>query len=336
MYVLKKITKRIILLFITLVFVYLIFANLDIKELCNVIKGFNCIYIIPLICSILFSLSLRGLIFKQLLHKTVNPPLIELAHLCITTAAMNIVFPARAGDIYRAYYIGQKYKTDKVKVFGTVMFERIFDIIAVFSFLFIAVFIYHRNIIALHLCSFAGICMIFGIILAIFAYKYNKTDVICRFIITKTKKVPFSGFIEKVILYINRMCNSFFMGFEAIDSLKYMFFAILTSFSIWFFECLNFYIVMQGFNCHIHWSVTLFLIGFIALACMIPSTSIFIGPYQMAVIAAFNMYNINKETALAISLVEQSVVVIATTITAVLFFIKNNITYREIKNDMSR
>ena len=176
--------------------------------------------------------------------------------------------------------------------------------------------------------------MVIGIIIAIYAYKYNKTDVICRFIIKKTRMFPFANIIEKIVLFINRACNSFFKGFEIIESPKYVFSAIFTSFWIWFFECLNFYIVMQGFDCHIHWSVTLFLISFIALACMVPSTSIFIGPYQMAVIAAFNMYNINKETALAISIVEQAVVLISTSIVAMTFLLKNNISYKELKDDI--
>lgn len=326
----KKTAKQFVLLSITLIFLYFVFANLNINELLNVMKTFDLNYVFPLVCSIIFSLSLRGLVFKQLLHKTVKPPLLELSHLCITTAAMNIVFPARAGDIFRAFYIGQKYNADKVKIFGTVMFERIFDIIVIFSFLLLGVSIYHKNQIAMHLCLFAGICTVIGVILALIAYKYNKTDVICRFIIAKTHRLPFSNFITKIVTFINKILNSFFNGFEIIESPLYMLSAIITSFSIWFFECLNFYIVMQGFGCNIHWSVTLFLISFIALACMIPSASIFVGPYQMAVIAAFGMYNLNKENALAISIVEQAIVLCATSIAAIIFLFKHNITLKEI------
>ena len=313
----KKI-KNIILLLITLVFLYFVFADLDIKQLFNDMKQFKIIYILPLIISIIISLSFRGLVFKQLLKKTVNPPLIELAHLCITTSALNIVLPARVGDIFRAFYIGQKYKTDKVKIFGTVMFERIFDVMVIFTFLLIGICIYHRNPIAVKLCLCAGICVIIGIILTLFAYKFsNKAEDIC------------SSFIK-------RSCNSFFKGFEIIESPKDMLSAILTSFGIWIFECLNFYIVIAGFGLNIHWSVTLFIIGFIALACMIPSTSVYVGPYQIAIIYAFSMYNTEREQALAISIVEQSVVIITTSIIALIFLIKNNISYSELKQDIKK
>ena len=97
---------------------------------------------------------------------------------------------------------------------------------------------------------------------------------------------------------------------------------------------MNFLIVIYGFGYNIHWSVTIFIISFIALACMIPSTSIFIGPYQLAVITAFSIYNINKETALAISFVEQAIVTLTTAFIAFLFMLKNNISYKELKEDI--
>ena len=92
---------------------------------------------------------------------------------------------------------------------------------------------------------------------------------------------------------------------------------------------------MLGFGCSIHWSVTLFLAGFIALACMIPSASIFVGPYQAAVIAAFAIYDVNKETALAISVTEQAVVIISTSLAALIFLAEHNISYKELKEDIN-
>ena len=331
----KKHLKKAALLLITLVFLYFVFLNLDIKELTEVMKQFNLWYLLPLAFSIFISASIRGIIFKFLLNNTLKIPAWESMHLCITAAAMNILLPARAGDIFRACYTGHKYKTDKVKIFGTVMFERIFDIIVIFSLLLLGILVYHRNETAAKLCIFAGICMTAGLAAAVYAYKFNKTDEICSFITKKTAKLPFSEFINRAVSFINRSCNSFFAGFEIIESPKYMAAAILTSFTLWFVECLNYFIVMHGFGCDVHWSVTLFLMGFIALACMVPSASIFIGPYQMAVIAAFTMYGVSKETALAISIVDQAAVIITVSIAALIFLFKHNISFEELKKDIA-
>lgn len=326
--------KRIILLLITFVFLYFVFVNIDFKELLQVIKGFDVKYLFLLALSIMVSLSFRGLCFKYLIAKSANPPLKVLAPLCISCAGLNIVLPARAGDFFRAFFVGQKYGIDKVKVFGTIMLERIFDVFTIFCFLMVGVFVYNRNEIAMNMCSVAGACIIFGIVFAIITYKFNKTDAICNFLIEKTKQLPIASVVEKVVGLINKLCNSFFNGFEVIDSPKQILYALSASVCIWIFECMNFLITIKGFGFELHWSVSLFIIAFIAMACMIPSTSIFIGPYQLAVITAFSIYNVNKETALAISFVEQAIVTLTTCIVALIFLLKNNISFEKLKEDI--
>ncbi len=332
----KNHIKRIVLLIITIIFLYFVFVNIDLIELLESIKEFDLKYILLLSISIICSLTCRGICFKKLISKTVNVPLKELVPLCLTSASLNILLPARAGDIFRAFFIGQKYKVSKIKIFGTVMLERIFDVFIIFCFLLVGVFIYHRNEIAIKLCSFAGICILIVITFTIITFKYNKMDELCCLIINKTKSLPFSNLIQKGINFTNKTCNSFFNGFEIIDAPQKILAVIIASFGIWFFECLNFFITIQGFGYNLHWSVTIFIICFIALACMIPSTSIFIGPYQLAVITAFSIYNVNKETALAISFVEQTIVTIVTSIFALLFLLKNNISFEDLKKDIQK
>ena len=293
-------------------------------------------YFLLLMLSVAISLSFRGLCFKILMSKTAKLPLSEMAPLCMTSAALNVVLPARAGDFFRAFFVGQKYGIDKVKVLGTVLLERIFDTLVIFGFLACGIFFYHRNPLAMKLCAFAGISIIAGIVFVVVAYKFNNIDKICNFVIEKTKKFPFFELIEKLMTFINKICSSFFNGFEVIESPLKVVKVIISASFIWFFECVNFYIVMMGFGYHVHWSVTLFLIGFIALACMIPSASIFIGPYQVAVLAAFAIYGTNKELALSIAFVDQAGILIATSLVATIFLLKNNISFKELKEDIKR
>jgi hypothetical protein len=332
--VVKKYIKKLFLLAVTLIFLFFVFRNLDIYELLNVIKGFDIKYVFLLALSIIISLTFRGLCFQQLIYNTAKIPLKELSPLCITAASLNIVLPARAGDFFRAFYVGQKYNVDKIKIFGTVIFERIIDVFTIFCFLLFGVWFYNNNEIARKLCLVAGVCIVLGIILTVIALKFNKTDVICNFVIAKTQKLPFKNFLHRTINMLNGVCNSFCNGFDVINSPKHILFAVLSSIGIWAFECINYLIIIQGFGYQVHWSVSIFIISFIAMACMIPSTSIFIGPYQLAVITAFAMYNVNKETALAISFVEQAIVLITTSLIAVIFLIKNNISYKNLKENI--
>ena len=289
-----------------------------------------------LIVSMVVSLFFRALCFRQLIYKTVkNPSLVELTALCITGSGLNILIPFRAGDIFRAYYTGEKYNADKVKIFGSVMFERILDCAVIFLLLFFAILKFNHSDIALKLCIFTLVLIILGIIFVITAYKLNKTDEICCFINSKMKFLPFNILITKCINFVNKFCDSLFKGFEIIDSPKNLIKCLIFSFGIWFFECMNYLIVLYGFGYNIHWSASIFVVCFIALACMIPSASVFIGPYQLAVISAFAIYNIPKESALAISITEQSIVSVVTFIISAIFLFKINIKLNEIKKTLN-
>ena len=182
--------KKLILLLITIVFLYFVFVNLDINELLSAIKGFNIKYAFFLAISILVSLSFRGLCFKQLISKSANLPLKDLVPLCISGAALNIVLPARAGDFFRAYYVGHKYAMDKVKVFGAIMLERIFDGLVILSMLFAGILLYNKNPLAQKLCIAASAIFFVALLLAFLAFKYNKTDSICKFFQDKTEFLP--------------------------------------------------------------------------------------------------------------------------------------------------
>lgn len=332
----KRGLKGFILLLITLVFLYFVFVNINFTELIREFRYFDYRYILILIISTIVSLSFRALCFKQLVSKALpEARLKELIPLCLTGAGLNIVLPARAGDIFRAYYAGAKYKVDKMKIFGSVILERLFDIVIIFCLLFFAVMVYHRNSLAVKLCIFAAGVLVLGIVFAVLTYKYNNIDKVCGFINNKTVNLPFHNLIEKSTEFVNKICSSFFRGFEIINSPKKVLYALTASLGIWVFECINYLIVIQGFGLDVHWSVSLFVIGFIALACMIPSTSIFIGPYQVAVIAAFAIYDISKESALAISFLEQSIVTIFLSAVVFIFLITNNISYSQLKRDIS-
>lgn len=336
--------KQILLTAVTLIFLYLVFVNININETINIIKNFNLKYIIFLVLSIIISLSFRGLCFKQLLSNSIKIPLKELIQLCITGAALNIVLPARAGDLFRAYYVGDKYETNKVKIFGTIMLERILDGFTIGLMLLIAILFYNNNPLAQKLCISSFSLFFLCLIIAFIAFKFyvkklkneintDNTDQVCDYIQKHSDKLlgKFNKLIKKGINFFNKTCSAFFHGFEILQYPQKFITIFISVLGIWFFECLNYYIVILGFGCDVHWSVILYIISFIALSSMIPSTSIFIGPYQFAVITAFSIYNINKETALAISIVEQTIVTITTAVIAFIFLFKKNISYKEIK-----
>ena len=59
----------------------------------------------------------------------------QLSEIFTIGTLFNIFLPARAGDVYRAYYLGNVKSEKKLKIFGSVILERLFDGTALFVIL---------------------------------------------------------------------------------------------------------------------------------------------------------------------------------------------------------
>ena len=224
--------KKILLLTITFIFLYCVFVNINLTDLIKNFKNFNLKYALLLMCSIFISLSFRALSYKFLISKSIEKvSFIELILLCITGAGLNIVMPARAGDFFRAYFTGYKYNVSKVKLLGTILFERVLDVVVIFIFLCFGILKYHNSVLARYLCLFSGVVILAGLLFSIVTYKFNQTNKICNYIILKSDFLPFKELIKKGINLGKDFCNSLFNGFEIIDSpKKFMLFFLQSAF----------------------------------------------------------------------------------------------------------
>ena len=127
--------RKILALVITVILLGVIFYKINWAELLQTFREFNfknMIWIVPLY---VLTLYLRGIRWKALLLNNPNYSSLHLGEVFTVGSMLNIFLPARAGDVYRAYYLGTVKKERKMKVFGSIILERIFDGICVFLIL---------------------------------------------------------------------------------------------------------------------------------------------------------------------------------------------------------
>ena len=147
-----KISKRkIFALLITLGLLVVVFYKIDWGELLNTFKYFNFKNIWLIVTLYVLTLYLRGVRWKALLLNNAKYSSLHLGEVFTVGSMLNIFLPARAGDVYRAYYLGSVKGEKKMKVFGSIILERTLDGISVFLMLFLAVLLYCRQDWILHL-----------------------------------------------------------------------------------------------------------------------------------------------------------------------------------------
>lgn len=316
---------NLIAIFISIIFVALILHNINFKEFAATIKQFNYKILLIAIPVYVFSIYMRGKRWQQLLNHKIDAKSTDFALVFNIGTAMNIYLPARAGDFFRAYFMGKNFKLSKLEVFGSIILERILDGITIVTLLFIAILLSHKTAMVLKI-SLIGTALFFGGFIICFTILKNN-----KFICTKVDcildRMPhnISEKIRPVVYKIQNWVNLLLDGFHQLNNPKNTAKAILLSAISWIGESIFTFLIFSAFGLKLNFIAAILTTCVLALAAVIPSTSIFVGPYQYAYILSLGMYNIEKSKALAISLVQQANIMIIVTLIAIFFILKTNL-----------
>lgn len=325
--------RKIAALVITIALLCIIFYKIDWHELLNTFKSFNFKHIWLIVPLYVLTLYIRGIRWKALLLNDEKYSWIHLGQVFTVGSMLNIFLPARAGDVYRAYYLGSVKGEKKMKVFGSIILERTLDGISVFLMLLAAIFLYCKQQWILHIAYGIGALFIGSLIVFYLIFKFDKVDFICEKLSCGCKKLPEKFSASAVGIVENLCCHvkSFMEGFEVLDYPKYWTIACITSLIVWGIEAYVAFLIVDSFGLGLGFSAGLFVLSLISFSTMIPSTSVFLGPYQVAYLMALGIFGIEKSTALAVSTVHQTLLMIILVIFGGYFLLKFNISMKDIK-----
>lgn len=333
--------KKFFTLLITILFLGLIFYKIDWLKLIQTFKTFDLKNLLLIVPVYVLTLYLRGIRWKSLLLDDPKYSPLHLGAVFTVGSMLNIFLPARAGDVYRAYYLGDAKDEKKMKIFGNIILERTLDGICVFLILLAAILIYFHQQWIMNLAYMIGALFIGSFLVFYLIFKFNKIDFVCSKLIQISSKLP--EFISKptikLIESLKEHLHSFMEGFEVLDSAKYSAESFIMSIIVWLIECYVAFLIINSFHLNLSFSAALFVISLISFSTMIPSTSVFLGPYQYAYILALGIYNVDKSTALAVSTIHQGILMIILTVIGGVYLLKFNFELKtnnakiDLKND---
>ena len=323
--------KKFLVIIFTIILLVLIFYKINFSILIETFKNFDYKIIPTTVLLYVFTLYLRGLRWKKLLPNNNKYTAMTLSEIFTIGSMLNVYLPARAGDFYRAYLLGNRATENKMKIFASIILERIFDGIALFLILLTAVLMACRQPWIVKLTTAAGAIFVFSVIAAYIIFKYNKTDTIFGFLIKFSDK--YCSKLSEVLIKLKEHTNNFVSGFEPVCSIKTNLISTILSLAIWMLECLITYYVLVGFNISVSSVSCLFIIGLTSFSTMIPSTSVFLGPYQYAYILALGIFGISKSASLAIATVHQSILILVLTIAGLILALKYNLSFKHINKE---
>lgn len=289
---------------ISLLFLFLIFHNISLKDFLDSIKTFNLIYAIPATITYALSYIVRSFRWKQLLTVSKDIKFSSVLKALYIGYMANTLLPARMGELYRAHIIGTDQNIKRSAALGSIVAERIFDGLTLFTLLVILISLVYNTPILIEICITTGFIFLTSFIVIIVIS--CTSSVKCEFLFKFLTKLP-----EFIRIRLETIITSFVEGLGVITSFKSLTFIILTSASAWFLEWATMFYIVSGFNLPtaVPPATIAFLVVLVAFSTMIPSGPAFVGPYQYAFIIALAIASVPKDTALAIAVTTQFVMV---------------------------
>ena len=153
----------------------------------------------------------------------------------------------------------------------------------------------------------------------------KKTDIII-------KKLPQK--IQKYLKLLINQFSAFIDGLAIFKSYKSLLISFILSLIVWMLEGSVVFLIISGFGIHFNLISALFVMCVTSFSTMIPSGPASVGPYQFGYILAMSVFGISKETAFAMSIVNQFLTVFLVAIAGLFFMWRDHINMKDLEADM--
>lgn len=278
---------------VSVFFVYLAVRQVDLSESLRALETIRPGWLVAATFVYLSSFPVRGLRWRLILRVQRVFPLGELMAAVFVGYMANNVLPARAGEVYRAHFLGRRAGISRSGVAASIVVERTFDgLMLAGAILFV--------FLAFPAEDYLGAtALVTGLIFLAFA-----TSIL--FYVLKVNASRRAGHgLELLPGAIRKRLGTFLQGIRGISTARELAEACAYTVVIWVLDGCAVALVVAAFG------ITLPLLGYVlvfalvALSTTLPSGPGFVGPFQYAFVLSLGSFAVSRETALAVSVVAQ-------------------------------
>ncbi len=292
---------------VSAVFIALLFLRTDLSSVLDALRSANYWWLIPAVALYVGSVWVRALRYKYIV-RTVRPvTTTEMFPILVVGYMANNLLPARAGELVRAYVLGEKHNVSKMAALGTVAVERLFDGLTLLGFLAVTVLMYGADS-ALKDLALIGVA-IFAVALAVFVGALAAPDASEQLIGRLCRLLP-----AKLRDKARDLAVSFVEGLRSLRHPDAFAWVAITSVGAWMLEAVVYALVGRGFGIDAGFGSFVMAVGAGNLAITAPSSQGGIGPFEFFVKQVMIGAAVSESVATAYSFAVHAVILVPPTL----------------------
>jgi glycosyltransferase 2 family protein len=310
---------------ISLVFLYSTLNGLHLDQLWEALRTANYWWLIPGVVVYFLAVWARTWRWHYLLRPIKKISLRSLFPVLVIGYMGNNVYPARAGEVIRAYVLKRKEGVDISPSLAIIVVERIFDGVVMLFFVAVALPFTPlpaalRQIVILGSIAFLGLLLVFFAIAAL----PRQAQAVYGTLIDRL--VP-----EKWRLQAKGILDRFMEGLSCLRRPGDVAMIFVTSVVIWLTETLKYWFVMHGFGFSVPFYVLMLMAGVVNLATTIPSAPGYVGTFDKPGIEVLKGFGVANAVAAGYTLVLHAALWFPITVLGVYYMWRESVSWRDFQ-----
>ncbi|HWP81476.1 MAG TPA: lysylphosphatidylglycerol synthase transmembrane domain-containing protein [Bacteroidota bacterium] len=334
----KRIVRAVVGGILALAFLYLAFRNVKFAELLDSVLRVNVFWVFVLVPVGLAGHWIRAVRWAYLLAPVKsNISTRNLFSAVMIGYMINNILP-RVGELVRPYVIGKLEGISKSSAFGSVVAERIIDMVSFFFIMCLVFFVYPNSLDPfVDDPAMARPLFLIGSVVAmiLFVALFLKIDVLWKIVGLIHPLLPrrFESRIDGIV-------QSFVSGF-AVSKMPEKFAPLAaTSFLLWIVYALGLYIAFFAFDpiaeLGLGFGASVVLLVMSALAFILPAPGAFGTYHSFLTLALVRLYGVNDVTALSYTILTHELGYVVVMVVGVYYFLKDNFKVSEVRLEVAR
>ena len=309
---------------VSLFFLFLFFYKTDFPEIWRSLRGAEYIYLLPAAVIYFAAVWFRALRWRYLLEPLGEFPASRLYPVVAIGYMANNLLPLRAGELVRAYIVGEKERISKTSVLATIVVERIFDGLTLLVFLaFIMMFAdisgWFVHVAQVMSAVFLSAFVLFLLIVS----SARRTQLAAVFAMRLLSRRAQAAGVRLVVMFID--------GLRVLQRPWNLSLVTATSVAGWMCEAAIYVLVARAFHLGEPFYVLLLALCMANLAITLPSSQGGIGPFEYFARESLTRFNTSKAAATAYAIVLHAVLMVPVTVVGLFFLWRENISLGELE-----
>ena len=285
---------------VTIFFSYLALSGVRLGQAWDALRTSDYLWLIPALVAFGLGNLARALRWRSMFAPGRRPPAGVVLNAMMVGYLYNNILPARAGEAARVLVLTQRSSSPPVEIVGTVVLERLYDVIAILVIFFVAEpwlpNVSWFGAAALAAIVLAGLIAAAATVLAVYG------DRPLRLLLRPLRRLSlFSG------ARLERTVDELTHGLSGLRHRAVALEAFLWTVAAWMFSALCAYIVTLSFHLHLPFACGVLVGVAVGLGMILPSPPAAVGVFEGAALIALRAYGIPHSSALPYALVLHAV-----------------------------